>query len=94
VDTAGASGFVVRGRVQGVGFRWWVRLRAQELGLRGWVRNTPNGSVEIVVRGDGAALDRFETDLWEGPTSARVDEVVSTAGLVPDDLRPGFEVRF
>ena len=61
----------VRGRVQGVGFRWWTRARALELGLVGHARNTADGRVEVVAQGrrlDVAALVRL---LGEQPSSAR-----------------------
>jgi acylphosphatase len=64
------------GRVQGVGFRWWVRIRADELGLTGWVANDPDDrAVELVAEGPPTALDAFERLLWAGPTSAQVDRV-------------------
>ena len=44
--------FLVKGRVQGVGFRWFVQREAAELGLRGWVKNTDQGHVEIVAAGE------------------------------------------
>ncbi len=52
-------GFRVRGRVQGVGFRWWTRRKASDLGLRGTVRNRPDGSVEVHVAGDVETLEAF-----------------------------------
>lgn len=70
-----ARQFRVVGRVQGVGFRWFVQLRAEELGLSGWVRNRPDGSVEVAVAGDDSALDRLEAALREGPPHARVSAV-------------------
>jgi acylphosphatase len=64
------------GRVQGVGFRWWVRMLAEELGLTGWVMNCDDErSVELVAEGDPAALDRLETLIRDGPTGARVESV-------------------
>ena len=66
----------VVGRVQGVGFRWWVRVRAGELGLTGWVANDPNErAVELVAEGTPTALDAFERLLWAGPSSAQVERV-------------------
>ena len=44
--------FLVKGRVQGVGFRWFVQREAAEIGLRGWVRNTDDGHVEVVAAGE------------------------------------------
>ncbi len=59
--------FVVSGRVQGVGFRWFVRNAARELGLTGWVRNLADGRVEAEASGPPEALDAFERRLREGP---------------------------
>ncbi len=64
------------GRVQGVGFRWWVRTLAAELGLTGWVMNSDDErSVELVAEGDPEALDRLERLIRDGPTGARVESV-------------------
>ncbi len=66
---------VVEGLVQGVGFRWFALRKAEQLGLPGWVSNLPNGRVEVVASGNTAALDRMETALSIGPSTARVDRV-------------------
>ncbi len=65
----------IRGRVQGVGFRYFVVRRAMELGLVGWVANTADGSVRCVAEGPTATLDTFEAGLREGPVGAIVDAV-------------------
>ncbi len=65
----------VRGRVQGVGFRWFVVRRATEQGLVGWVANVPDGSVRLVAEGPPEALERLEAELRLGPTGAIVDAV-------------------
>jgi len=65
----------VCGRVQGVGFRYFVQDRALELGLRGWVRNLPDGSVEAAAAGPPEALRRLEALLLQGPPRARVDRL-------------------
>ncbi|HET6744830.1 MAG TPA: acylphosphatase [Candidatus Limnocylindria bacterium] len=66
----------VVGRVQGVGYRWWVRSRADELGLTGWVMNTNDErGVELVAEGAPARLDALERLLWQGPRSAHVEAV-------------------
>ena len=67
-----ARRYVISGRVQGVGFRWYVMRRAQALKLRGVVRNLPDGRVEVVAAGSDEAVKRFEDDLREGPSLARV----------------------
>jgi acylphosphatase len=66
---------VVRGDVQGVGFRYFVQRKARQLDLRGWVRNNDDGSVEVVAEGERAALEQLKRALDEGPRMARVDRV-------------------
>jgi len=66
---------IVHGRVQGVGFRFFVQLRASELGLTGYVRNRWDGTVEVVAEGEEGAVRRFLEELRMGPRSAIVDRV-------------------
>ena len=66
---------VVRGCVQGVGFRWFVQRHAAELGLTGWVRNLPDGRVELIAEGPRVALDGLLGQLRRGPRNAWVDAV-------------------
>ena len=65
----------VRGRVQGVGYRWFAARAAMERGIVGWVRNAADGSVELVASGDAAIVDEFIEVLRRGPAHARVDDV-------------------
>ena len=66
----------VSGRVQGVGFRWWVRRHADALGLTGWVMNADDErSVELVAEGAPQALDELERLIQRGPSGAMVDAV-------------------
>jgi len=66
----------VTGRVQGVGFRWWVRSLADRMGLSGWVQNgSDERSVELVAEGPSSALDELERLLRRGPDGANVDRV-------------------
>lgn len=65
----------VRGDVQGVGFRWFVRRQAAALDLTGWVANAPDGSVRVVAEGSVASLDRLLPVLHEGPAGAHVERV-------------------
>ena len=67
---------LVKGRVQGVGFRWYVQREAAELGLRGWVRNTDRGEVEIVVAGEERELQELRLAVNKGSRGSRVDAVV------------------
>jgi acylphosphatase len=69
--------FVITGRVQGVGYRFFARDAATREGIRGWVRNESDGSVEVHAEGDAEALLRFERALRQGPRSARVDDVLA-----------------
>lgn len=68
--------FLIRGRVQGVGFRWFVHREASELELRGWVRNTEEGEVEVVAAGDPDDLNELRSSLRKGPRGSRVDNVI------------------
>ena len=66
----------VVGRVQGVGFRWWVVRQAEALGLTGWVMNADDErSVELVAEGEPAALNQLERLVRDGPPGAWVDSV-------------------
>ena len=68
--------YLVKGRVQGVGFRWFVQREAAELGLRGWVRNTDDGHVEVVAMGEPAELAELKDALRKGSRGSRVDAVI------------------
>ena len=68
----------VSGRVQGVGFRWFVVQRATELGINGWVRNLPDGRVEVLGKGLREAMEAMELSLRSGPRMSRVDNVEKT----------------
>ena len=70
-----AKRYVVRGRVQGVGFRWFVEREAHILGIAGWVRNNHDGSVEVLAQGTRDQLLGLHSRLREGPRAARVDAV-------------------
>ena len=80
------------GRVQGVGFRYFVWREAEALGVDGWVRNRADGTVEALARGATAELDRLKERVQEGPRSSRVTSVRVTDE--PDeDVPQGFEIR-
>lgn len=72
------SRLVVRGRVQGVGFRRFAYRQAQNIGISGWVRNNPDGSVEIEAAGENTPLQLFIKEMQKGPFLSRVDEVEET----------------
>lgn len=73
--STGAMRLMVRGRVQGVGFRWFVRETAHANGLSGWVRNHPDGSVELSASGPVEGLASLRHAVAAGPPGARVAEV-------------------
>ena len=80
---------VVRGRVQGVGFRWFVRERARELGIGGWVRNRADGSVEVAASASDGTLAALRDSLQAGPSGARVsrvDDVPEAPEPTPTDV--------
>jgi acylphosphatase len=82
----------VVGRVQGVGYRWWVRSRGRELGLTGWVANEPDErAVSVLVEGEPRELDELERLLWRGPASAMVESVDVSRGPASGSFY-GFEI--
>lgn len=81
----------ITGHVQGVGYRWWAERQARGLALDGWVRNCPDGSVELLAIGDGAALERLVAACRGGPPAASVAAVQSLAA--DDDGSVGFAAR-
>ena len=70
-----ARRYLVRGRVQGVGFRWFVEREAHILGIAGWVRNNNDGTVEVLAQGTRDQLSGLHSRLREGSRAARVDSV-------------------
>lgn len=80
------------GRVQGVGYRYFVREVALGLGLGGWVANAPDGSVTCVAEGSRAHLERLRRELERGPLGARVD-AVHCAWLPASGTSERFEIR-
>jgi len=81
----------LRGRVQGVGFRWFVRSHARRLHLAGWVANLPDGSVEVAAGGDQNKLDELKRAVRQGPEGAEVSELHELPPI--DDLDVPFAVR-
>jgi acylphosphatase len=79
---------VVRGRVQGVGYRMWAVSRASGHGLTGWARNLGDGAVEMMLCGDGASIAAMLADCWTGPPMAEVASV-SSQDASPEQLAPG-----
>ena len=85
-DRMQARRFLVRGRVQGVGFRWFVEREARLLGIAGWVRNNSDGAVEVFAQGTREQLSGLRDRLRQGPRAARVDQVEESDANPTKDL--------
>jgi acylphosphatase len=83
--------FLITGRVQGVGFRWFVEREAVQLNITGWVRNRDNGSVEVMATGTHQHLAALHVRLREGPRAARVDDVAVSPAPFLDAKSFGIE---
>jgi acylphosphatase len=82
-----AKTYRVRGRVQGVGFRWFVEREAQTLGIAGWVRNRSDGTVEVLAQGTREQLFSLRSKLQQGPRASRVDDVEEVESQVQHDMK-------
>ena len=82
----------VRGGVQGVGFRWFVRRVAAQLGVTGWVANQSDGSVQVVAEGSREVLDQLLGQLHKGPSGAAVS-LVEDHWLPASGSFAGFDIR-
>ncbi|WP_198373430.1 acylphosphatase [Roseomonas rosulenta] len=82
---------VIRGRVQGVGYREWMVREATHLGVQGWVRNRADGAVEALVAGEEAAVQALLSACRRGPMLARVDDITDEFAEPPTG--PGFQRR-
>ena len=86
-----ARRFLISGRVQGVGFRWFAQNAAIREGVVGWVTNLDDGRVEAFVEGDEDSVTRVERALRSGPPGGRVDQV-SVVDDLPGNIK-GFQIR-
>jgi acylphosphatase len=82
----------IRGRVQGVGFRWFIVEKAEQLNLAGWVRNRRDGRVELAAAGPTDALKEFESAAKQGPRGADVEEVRDLGAVPIESLKRPFEI--
>ena len=87
-DSGRPRRWIVRGRVQGVGFRVFVTREAVQLRLRGTVRNTDDGAVDVVAVGGTWQLDDLQMRLWQGPEMAHVTDVETVACAFSADSLP------
>jgi len=83
---------VISGKVQGVGYRYYVKLKAEALGISGFVRNQHDGSVFVSAQGERSAMERFVRCCYQGPSEALVRTIVKIPGTV-EDFR-NFSIRY
>ena len=86
-----ARRYIISGRVQGVGFRYFTQAAAVRDNVHGWVRNLPDGRVEAAAEGEADAMERFEAALRHGPPGARVEDL-EIEHTVPVGYGAGFSV--
>lgn len=84
--------YLIRGRVQGVGYRYFASREAESLGVAGFARNLPDGGVEVIAEGAEDVLAAFEARLREGPAFAAVASV-ERAAIPPREAEKGFHIR-
>jgi acylphosphatase len=84
--------FLIRGDVQGVGYRFFAQRAAARHQVSGHVRNCPDGSVEVIVEGSPGAIEEFKKDLVTGPQWSRVEQIEEIS-LEPTGLYPGFRIE-
>ena len=84
---------MIRGRVQGVGYRNYIEYKAGELGIKGWVRNRLDGSVEAVVQGAPRAVTTIIECAQRGPRASQVSEVTVSTVAAAEDFGGRFEIR-
>jgi acylphosphatase len=87
-----AKHYLVRGRVQGVGYRYFALEAAERRGIRGYARNLPGQEVEVYAEAEEAALELFKRELERGPAMARVTEIVESE-LPVSGLYSSFLIR-
>ena len=86
--------YIVSGRVQGVGFRWYVCREASTLGLRGWVRNTVDGNVELQAAGSEDQISALEACLRRGSRGSRVDRIDrADRPAIDAETLPAFQIE-
>ena len=85
--------FIVKGRVQGVGFRWATREQALQRGLCGWVRICSDGSVEVLTKGEENTISSFKNWLWQGSSGSRVSEIHVTREEEEEPVLDSFYIR-
>jgi acylphosphatase len=84
---------IVHGRVQGVGFRFFVREQATRLGVKGWVKNLPDGTVEIEAQGEKSQLEKLIDQVKQGPSFGNVDDI-NINWKSPESSFSSFSIEF
>ncbi len=87
-----AKTYIIKGRVQGVGFRYFVFRKAVSLGIKGYVKNLSNGDVEVIAEGSKNNMDEFEKFLWRGPSLSKVIDIKTDN--IPVKNYPSFEIKY
>lgn len=87
-----AKRYIVRGRVQGVGYRYFVQGVAERLGVTGFARNLSSGDVEVFGQADSGTLEVFKQELERGPRMSRVTEIIES-DVEPSGLHSSFLIR-
>jgi acylphosphatase len=87
-----ARRYLVSGRVQGVGFRFFAEAAAAREGLHGWVQNLSDGRVEVWAEGEAESIERFERNIAHGPPGARISDI-EIEETVPTSRSSGFSIR-
>ena len=87
-----ARRYLIGGRVQGVGFRFFTEAAAVRENLHGWARNLADGGVEVTAEGEVEALDRFENAIRQGPRAARVERF-EVNEIAPNGRDTGFIIK-
>ena len=82
----------IHGKVQGVGFRWFVCERGRALRVAGWVKNRPDGRVEVAAAGDAHSLAKLREELAKGPPGAAVERLHELEPIPPDTLGSSFVI--
>jgi acylphosphatase len=85
--------FLIEGRVQGVGYRYFCRDRALQLGIKGYAKNLPDGRVEVIAEGNEGQLAQLESALREGPSFGRVDTLLKTVSEIGSSAYADFSIR-
>jgi acylphosphatase len=86
--------FILKGRVQGVGFRFFTTKNANALGITGYVKNLANGNVEVYAKGEEQKIDKFKAKLIKGNSFSRVEDIEEYKVDEEDISNDSFHVRY